>query len=96
MQLPESVGAALVSSVCTKCILFFYIASDFLFLWNKNGFQLVTQPAFMPGKMLISSSDAQVAGGWDVLNQHQIGLGGFLPKTMELDELGRFSSFVSR
>ncbi|XP_031401243.1 uncharacterized protein LOC116211146 isoform X2 [Punica granatum] len=63
---------------------------------NKNGLQLVPQPAFTPGKIPISSSEALVAVGWDVLNEHQMGHGGLLPKSREPDDLGRFSPLASR
>ncbi|XP_059665546.1 uncharacterized protein LOC132311579 isoform X2 [Cornus florida] len=62
---------------------------------NKNGLELVPRPAYSHGNMPISSSDPQTTADWDLLRQHQNGLGGGVAKELEHD-LGRYSHISSR
>ncbi|KAK9036172.1 hypothetical protein V6N11_078181 [Hibiscus sabdariffa] len=63
---------------------------------SKNGLELVPQSTYSQGKTQIIS-DAQKDSQWDLPGQHQGGLGGGIAsKSLELDDLGRYSPIPSR
>ncbi|XP_048226378.1 uncharacterized protein LOC8272414 isoform X2 [Ricinus communis] len=61
---------------------------------NKNGLELVPQPAYSHGKIPMASPDAQTAD-WDILNHHQRRLGGAGANNIEADDVGRYSPLGS-
>uniref|UniRef100_A0A5B6ZEA9 DUF7046 domain-containing protein n=1 Tax=Davidia involucrata TaxID=16924 RepID=A0A5B6ZEA9_DAVIN len=62
---------------------------------NKNGLELVPQPAYSHGNVP-TSSDPQTTTDWDLLGHHRSGLGGAVAKNLEPDDLGRYSPLESR
>ncbi|KAL5574556.1 hypothetical protein UlMin_016255 [Ulmus minor] len=63
---------------------------------NKNGLELVPQPAYSQGKLPVSASDDQIAAEWDVMVRPQShGVGQFVTK-QEAEDLGRYSPIASR
>lgn len=63
------------------------------FCQNKNGFELVPQPAFSHVNMPISSDGVP---GWDISSHHQGDLSAGVMRKMEADDIGRYSPLASR
>ncbi|PSR88328.1 DNA excision repair protein ERCC-6-like, partial [Actinidia chinensis var. chinensis] len=63
---------------------------------NKNGLELVPQPAYSHEYIPISSSNLQTTADWDILRSQRCGLGDGLAKSLEPDNMVRYSTLASR
>ncbi|PSR90935.1 Bud site selection protein [Actinidia chinensis var. chinensis] len=63
---------------------------------NKNGLELVPQPAYSHENIPISSSNLHTTADWDILGSQRGGLGDGLSKSLEPDNMVRYSTLASR
>ncbi|KAM7518006.1 hypothetical protein LguiB_016968 [Lonicera macranthoides] len=61
---------------------------------NKNGLELVAQPAYSDGQLPMSS-DPLTTRDWDLLGHHQSSLGGGVARGLEPDDMGGMYSPLS-